>query len=280
MGKNPDDSQNDQIKEKKKTPEIKGKRRSETEDQTSKFDFNPLEIVRGIASFITETAKIIKDTDDTLEEVFRKVDPLDVFLDPVKSKILFQVILYGETTAEALEGYLQKSRSTISHHLKKLVDNHILQVRIGTGKIKYYSFNQEKHLSYKLDLEDILSSSLEKSSKSIIRYLQTIAINNGIFSSIIAESCKQLRKHQPFDKIRKDSNDNLILEIKDSEIIVPTLRLLAVNEEQAQFLVRHFDEVLKEAYEKFKELFSEIGNIDQSKPKYLLNFTLFPYLSL
>ena len=67
----------------------------------------------------------------------------ELLSDPVRARIYVEVLLNKEVTAQQLMEITKVSRSTISHHLSRFVEDKLLLVRIqSVGRsVKFYSIN-------------------------------------------------------------------------------------------------------------------------------------------
>ncbi|MFX1476337.1 MAG: ArsR/SmtB family transcription factor [Promethearchaeota archaeon] len=70
---------------------------------------------------------------------------MELLADPVRSRIYFEVMRQGEITAQELMAHVDVNRSTLTHHLTKLVAAKALRVRVQElGRpVKYYRLNEE-----------------------------------------------------------------------------------------------------------------------------------------
>jgi DNA-binding transcriptional ArsR family regulator len=211
-----------------------------------------------------------------------EVEPFDLvelLLDPIRSKIIFEVILRGEATAEILVEATKKSRSTISHHLKKLVEHRILEVFMNpTGKTKFYRLN--KNLSdflFRFDVEEFSKSPIEDRSSHIMNLYQLYAIVNHIYANVFSDQIKIFQKYTPFEEVDV-KNDEIGFRIKDKEIKMPAFSSLIIGEKQAAFLRKKLREAMKEYHEEFRDLDETLQVID-SKSKYLVKIIMFPYFN-
>ncbi|MFX0108667.1 MAG: ArsR/SmtB family transcription factor [Candidatus Hodarchaeota archaeon] len=77
----------------------------------------------------------------------------ELLVDPVRSRIYFEVLLKGEVTAQHLMDLVEVNRSTLSHHLTKMVESSVLQVRVeSVGRpTKFYRLH--KMLTEKIVLD-------------------------------------------------------------------------------------------------------------------------------
>lgn len=204
-------------------------------------------------------------------------DPIEVLLDPIRSKILFEVVLRGEATAEILVESTKKSRSTISHHLKKLVEHEILEVFMNpTGKTKFYRMSQDfTNLIFTFDKEEFLKSSIEDRSTHVMNLYQLYAIINHIYANIFSDQIKLFQKYLPFEDV--GVKDKVIeFKIKNKEIKMPYFSSIIVGEKQAAYLNKKLREVMKEYSEEFGDLEDYLPNYDM-KPKYLVKLLVSPY---
>jgi len=210
------------------------------------------------------------------------VDALDVLLDPIRSKIVFEIIFKGEVTADRLVDITKKSRSTISHHLKKLVESGLIDVYMNpTGKIKYYRINQNiTDMMYTLDKESLLASPIEERSAFVLDMQQFFVIINHIYTSVLTDQIKKLEQNQPFEDVFYDEKTgDLWYKIKGKSYPIPYHSSIITNEEEALFLIGKMREVMKEYQEKFG---GPEGIMERLKeePKYLFKAQIFPYLDI
>jgi DNA-binding transcriptional ArsR family regulator len=210
------------------------------------------------------------------------VDALEVLLDPIRSKIVFEVIFKGEVTAEKLVELTKKSRSTISHHLKKLVESGLIDVYMNpTGKVKYYRLTQNiTDLMYTLDKESLLESSIEERSAFVLDMQQFFVIVNHIYTGVLTDQIKKLEQNQPFEDVFYDEETkDLGFKIKGKTYPIPYHSSIITNEEEAYFLMRKMREAMKEYKEKFGGPKNIIERLKE-RPKYLFKAQIFPYLDI
>jgi len=210
------------------------------------------------------------------------VDALEVLLDPIRSKIVFEIIFKGEVTADMLVDITKKSRSTISHHLKKLVESELIDVYMNpTGKTKYYRINQNiTDMMYTLDKESLLASPLVERSAFLIDLQQFYAIINYIYTNVLTDQIKKLEKYQPFEDVYLDERTgDLGYTIKGKKYPMPYHSSIITTEEEALFLIEKTREVMKEYQEKFGGA-ERIMEKLKEEPKYLYKAQIFPYLDI
>ncbi|HUU77660.1 MAG TPA: winged helix-turn-helix domain-containing protein [candidate division Zixibacteria bacterium] len=220
--------------------------------------------------------QFIKPSSDDNEET--AIDPIELLLDPMRTKILFEVILNNEITAEKLMESTKKSRSTISHHLKKLVESGIIEVYMNpTGKIKHYQLNKKfTNRFYTLDKEGLTSSSLEESSEFVIEFLKMIAMVGHIYANMFSEQVKLLQEKIPFEKVIIDENNDITFFIGGKKHKMPYTTNFITGKKEAEFLTKGLKKLMKEFMEEFGDSSEAFLNLD-SKPMYLFNAQLFPY---
>ncbi|NHJ47819.1 MAG: winged helix-turn-helix transcriptional regulator [Asgard group archaeon] len=204
-------------------------------------------------------------------------DLFELLLDPIRSKIIFEVILRNEVTADYLIEVTDKSRSTISHHLKKLVENRILEVYMNpTGKTKYYRMNQDlSDLEYTFNEEEFSQSTIEDKSLYVLNFYQVFAIFNNIYANIFSDQIKLFQKYFPFEEVTR-KNGRFQFRIKNKEIEIPYFTAIIIDEERANFLKNKFREVMKEYQKEFGEEPENMISLD-AKPRYFAKWLISPY---
>ncbi|NPE07199.1 MAG: winged helix-turn-helix transcriptional regulator [Asgard group archaeon] len=224
--------------------------------------------------------KFIKPKTETADPSIGNV--LEVLFDPIRSRIVFEIIFKGEVTAEKLVEITKKSRSTISHHLKKLVENGLVDVFMNpTGKIKFYRLSQNiaDHL-YTLDEESLLASPLEERSSFVLELQQFFAIINHIFANTLTDQIKKLEQQQPFEDVFHDERTgDLSYTIKGKSYPMPYHSSLITGEEEGIFLMNKIREVMGEFNEKFGDPEKIMEKLKEGT-KYLFKAQIFPYLDI
>lgn len=219
--------------------------------------------------------QFIKPISDDIEDT---IEPIELLLDPIRSKILFEIMLKREITAEKLMESTKKSRSTISHHLKKLVESGIVEVYMNpTGKVKYYQLNKKfANRFYSLDKEGLSSSPVDESSAFVIEFQKMIAIMGHIYSNLFSDQIKLLQKKMPFEKVSIDKDEEIIFFIDGIKHKMPYTSSFITGKKEAEFLTNGLKKLMKDFREKFDDSPETFLNLD-SKPMYLFNVHLFPY---
>lgn len=104
------------------------------------------------------------------ETILDKKKVVDLFRDPIRFKIFTELFFTPEKTAKEILDVLPINRSTLSHHLTKMVDENVLKVRINpTGRaIKYYSLAVPFH---KIEVRSKMNISSEKEKRDALMLL-------------------------------------------------------------------------------------------------------------
>ncbi|HUT80067.1 MAG TPA: winged helix-turn-helix domain-containing protein [Candidatus Bathyarchaeia archaeon] len=215
------------------------------------------------------------------EDAIEPEKSFELLYDPMRSKIIFEIVLKGEVTAESLMEQTEKSRSTISHHLKKLVESGIIDVYMNpTGKTKYYRLTQDlQRLMYSLDKEKLASGTPEEQSDFIIDMGQMFSIINHTYANLYSDQLKLYQKYKPFDEITVNENEEITFTINNKKRIeMPYLTFFITGEEQAEFLREKFDKLLEEFRKEYKN-FPDVESILNASSKHIVNIQILPYLN-
>ena len=206
------------------------------------------------------------------------LDFFDLLSDPIRSKIMFEILIAGEVTADIIVTKTGKSRSTISHHLKKLVVGGLLEVHMSpTGKTKHYRFNREiGNQRFVTDKKELLESPIEESSKFILDNVKVAGVFNQVYSNIFADTVRYLQENQPFDEVTMNEDNIIEYHINKKKATVPTIMTLFVSEEAATFVESKLDELFAELNEKFGP-YPEKMLENKSDPIYILSANIFPH---
>ncbi len=206
-------------------------------------------------------------------------ESIELLLDPIRSKIVSDIILNGEATADTIVENTGKSRSTIAHHLKKLVENNVLDVFMNpTGKTKYYRLSDNiKRLMYTLDKEKFSSGTEEEKSDFIIEIHRMFGIVNHIYANIFTDQIKLIQEKYPFHNISMNEFEDISYKINDQKIITPYLTYFITGEDQAEFIKEGLRKLMKEFTKKFQD-FPDVESMINIKPKYIINLQILQYL--
>jgi len=203
----------------------------------------------------------------------------ELLLDPVRSKILFEIILNGEVNAEQIIEATEKSRSTISHHLKKLVESGLLDVYMSpTGKTKYYRITKNiERFMYSLDKDKLAHGTLEEQSTYLIEMMKMFSMISHIFANIQTDQINLYQEHQPFDKITINEDSKITFTIGKKQIKEPYLTFFITGEEHAEFIRKGLNQLMKDFDKKFGEM-PNAEAIFEAKSKHIINLQIIPFL--
>ncbi|MHA1186771.1 MAG: winged helix-turn-helix domain-containing protein [Candidatus Heimdallarchaeota archaeon] len=203
----------------------------------------------------------------------------ELILDPVRSKIFFEIILNGEVNVEQIIEATEKSRSTISHHLKKLVESGLLDVYMHpTGKTKYYRITQNiQRFMYSLDEDKLAKGTIEEKSAYFIEMYKMFSLMSHIFANIQTDQVKLLQEHQPFDKADLDEDGDLIVKINKKEITEPYLTFNITGEKQANFVRKGLRILMKDFEKEFGQVPDSIEAFKKG-PKHIINLQIMPFV--
>lgn len=116
----------------------------------------------------------------------------ELLSDPVRAKIYLEVLLNEEMTAKQLMDTIKISRSTMSHHLSRFVQDKVFKVRVQeTGRsVKFYGHNPDFRKELCIEGKDGLA--LEKR----LLFLQSAAAHLHVISSLLSERAQKIRETQ------------------------------------------------------------------------------------
>ncbi|MHA1908611.1 MAG: ArsR/SmtB family transcription factor [Candidatus Thorarchaeota archaeon] len=116
----------------------------------------------------------------------------ELLSDPVRARIYIEVVLRKEATAIELMEKIKISRSTMSHHLSRFVEEKVLRVRVGSEKyhrsIKYYSINPD------FSEELIIESTKDPDGKKRKGFLESSAAHLQVISALMLDRVNAPRK--------------------------------------------------------------------------------------
>ncbi len=203
----------------------------------------------------------------------------EILLDPVRSKILFEILLNGEVNVEQIIEATEKSRSTISHHLKKLVESGLLDVYMHpTGKTKYYRITKNiQKFMYSLDEDKLAQGTIEEKSTYLIEMVNMFSMISHIFANIQSDQIKLYKEHQPFDKAVFNEDKDLTITINKKKIKEPYLTFFISGEKQADFVRKGLRKLMKD----FDKEFGDMPNAEtlfEAESKHIINLQILPFL--
>lgn len=201
----------------------------------------------------------------------------EVFSDPARLNILFQIYYLGETTQKALQPLIGINRSTLSHHLRIIVDSGLLAVRVNpTGRpIKHYSL-KKAFLKIGLDREKLLASSKDERSRQIFHLLQSIVVHHQLLARNSLTSLEIAKRNMPFSGIIVDEEDHIRFQLKDRTVHSPMFAMMKINAEGAKYFGKRVLELIQECQERYCPE-DEQSNLRKSREvEYLIHLGSFP----
>lgn len=113
----------------------------------------------------------------------------ELLSDTVRARIYLEVLLNGEVTAQQLMEKIRISRSTMSHHLARFVDEGVFNVRIQESgrSVKFYSHNPE------FSKEIVIEGCDDATIKDRIVFLESAVAHLNVISSLLREKAQHLR---------------------------------------------------------------------------------------
>ncbi|MFQ5977518.1 MAG: helix-turn-helix domain-containing protein [Candidatus Heimdallarchaeota archaeon] len=201
----------------------------------------------------------------------------EVFSDPARVNVLFQIYRLGETTQQALQPLIGISRSTLSHHLRILVDSGLLAVRVNpTGRpIKNYSL-KEAFLKIGLDRKKLLESSKDEKSRQIFSLLQSIVVHHQLLARNSLGSLEFVKKNMPFSGIKVDDENHIHFQLNDRTVQSPMFAMMKINAEGAKYFGKRVLKLIQECQERFCPE-DEQTNLEKSREvEYLIHLGSFP----
>ncbi|MCK5298569.1 MAG: helix-turn-helix transcriptional regulator, partial [Candidatus Heimdallarchaeota archaeon] len=99
---------------------------------------------------------------------------LEILGDPVRAQIYFEAMIQEEITAKQLLEKLTINRSTLTHHLTKMVEAGIFEVRVQTlGRpIKFYRISDELNRRVIIEKSEREETS-EQKTRQRIAYMES-----------------------------------------------------------------------------------------------------------
>lgn len=113
----------------------------------------------------------------------------ELLLDPVRARIYLEVLLNEEVTAQQLKDKIDISRSTMSHHLSRFVEDKVFKVRVKeTGRpVKFYSRNPDFREEVIIDGKD------HKALNERIAFLGSASAHLNVVSNLLQERAERVR---------------------------------------------------------------------------------------
>ena len=184
-----------------------------------------------------------------------------MLLDPVRAQIFFEIMLQKEITANQLMNRLTINRSTLTHHLTKMVETGLLDVRIqSTGRpIKYYSLSKEQKQKIIINTKINRDIGPEEKLRNKINYLETIIAYVQVVNNSVQKVTKQLANNLI---LLSQSNDDLDKETIDPyQLLNFSFRL--VSDDGAKEWNKRFERFHKESLKEISK--SETDMVGEPK---------------
>ena len=114
----------------------------------------------------------------------------ELLSDPVRTRIYLEVLLDKEVTAQELMDTIKISRSTMSHHLSRFVEDRVFRVRVQeTGRsVKFYSHNPD------FKEEIVLEGADDITLKKRLMFLESASAHLQVISNLMQERADSLRE--------------------------------------------------------------------------------------
>ncbi len=185
---------------------------------------------------------------------------MDLLADPVRSRIYFEVMRQGETTASQLMKHVAINRSTLTHHLTKLVEAKVLRVRVQElGRpIKYYRLNEEIEERVVIKETDDPIQTL----KQRIAFLESSVAHLQMITNLARESANQRSRELAQEKgIDKRSE-------RESRKKAPRqvcFTFLMLDDEGVRIWNQEYDRFIKQVEDKLQEIQRTTPSSTQSR---------------
>ena len=173
--------------------------------------------------------------------------------EPIRSRIFLEVLLNKEVSTNELLERINISKGTMSHHLTKLVNAGLLEVKIqSTGRpLKYYSLRQKTKIVY--------DEKHKKSDK--VQFFQSATAQIQMIANMMKETSIEISSNK----------------LGDTKVENFTFTMQIVSAEAAKIIQTKFREFMKDLTEELKKIENE--NEDYSEEQNHFFFSgLFPIL--
>ncbi|MHA1902879.1 MAG: ArsR family transcriptional regulator [Candidatus Thorarchaeota archaeon] len=183
---------------------------------------------------------------------------MELMKDPVRSRIYFEIMLQGQVTAQQLMNYVSINRSTLTHHLTKMVETDLLDVGVQSiGRpVKYYSLNDELKESIIVEECDNTIDQLME----LITFIESSAAHLQVIANLAREEATRLsalleeQKEKPGSESVKDACSRPIL-----------FSFTILTEEGSKIWNKKLSKFLNEVEEEIKGLAIEHSATAQSR---------------
>ncbi|UCE10891.1 MAG: helix-turn-helix transcriptional regulator [Candidatus Thorarchaeota archaeon] len=177
------------------------------------------------------------------KEEQKKLRLMEILSDAVRSRIYLEVLIGSEVTARQLMEQLTIGRSTLTHHLAKMVESGLLEVTVKpTGRpVKIYTLRPDTKQRLEIELR---SYSSEK-HRERVSFLESAASHLQMIANLATETAK----------LRRAQFASLSAESAISDPMCFTF--LVLSEKQARIWNEEYTSFLKEVEKKLESVESK-----------------------
>jgi DNA-binding transcriptional ArsR family regulator len=194
---------------------------------------------------------------------------MDLLADPVRSRIYFEVMRQGETTANHLMQHVAINRSTLTHHLTKLVEAKALLVRVQElGRpIKYYRLNEDIEDRLVIEGDDDSVETLQKR----IAFLESAIAHLQMITNLAHESVSQRRQELALKEvIRKKTKPKS----RKRTLRQVCFTFLLLNDEGVRIWNQEYDRFVEKVEDMLRE--QQRSNQSNTQSRHIAFAGLFP----
>ncbi len=186
--------------------------------------------------------KSIVSEEEEIEQSF-DFQILKMLSDPMRVRIILELLVHNELSTKQLQASLPISRSSLGHHLQKLEENNLITVRIQpkSYSVKFYSIS--KSLNSKFSLKKAVRKASEEQQSEIIKdAFSSVTSVLQFITNLAYESLIKLRKTSIENVQEKDQNTYYTLEGKEN-LFVPA-QFVIIKQQQVPEFVRSLREFI------------------------------------
>ena len=203
----------------------------------------------------------------TTEKLDADFKLLEILRDPVRAQIYFEAMIQEEITAKQLMKKLTINRSTLTHHLTKMIEAGIFEVRVQTiGRpIKYYRISEALNRRVIIEKSD-KGEIQEQTSRNRIAYLESAIAHLQVITTTTQRITRQLIEELKIANQKTEAK-------KTPQLMTFSFSLL--TEKEVGVLSRKYTKFIKEIQEDLKEMKDKI---DKEPSNYLMFSGLIPII--
>ena len=190
---------------------------------------------------------------------------LEILGDPVRAQIYFEAMIQKEITAKQLMEKLTINRSTLTHHLTKMVEEGIFDVRVqAIGRpIKYYRISESMTKRLIIKKTDKGEDS-EQSLRNRIAYLESAIAHLQVITTTTQRLAKEL-----IDELKTIDQKKQVGKLPK----LLTFSFSLLSEKEAELLSGRYTKLIKEIQDELREMDSKK---DKPSPNYIMFSGLIP----